>query len=87
VILKSKTNRDYIGILVGALGEIPSVHANQIRSLQEYIVGDKTLVQSMVFPQSSKNSSDVLSILSVEKIYWELVRPEQKHMALLEANG
>jgi len=87
VILKGKTNRDYIGILVGALGEIPSVHANQIRSLQEYIVGDKTLVQSMVFPESSKNSSDVLSILSVEKIYWELVRPEQKHMALLEANG
>jgi hypothetical protein len=44
------------------------------------VVGDRTLIESMVFPQQSDISKAVLSILSVEKISDNLVKPEKTHM-------
>lgn len=80
VILKGRTQRDYIGILVNSLGDIPSIPTDKIHPLQDYIVGDGTLVQGVVFPPDRKSAKDVLSILSVERIYYELVKPKQTYL-------
>lgn len=84
IIFKKKPNQDYIGILVNSLGDIPSIRVDEIRPLQEYIVGEGTIVESVVFPEDKKNAKDLLSILSVEKIYWELVRPERTNFTPLK---
>jgi len=78
VILKFGKD-SYIGILVHSLSDIPEIDISDIKSLQEYIIGNGTLVQSVVFPNKS-NSNDVLSILSVEKINDNLVEPNLTHM-------
>ena len=80
VILKFGKSDNYIGILVNALGDIPEVHADRIKPLQEYIIGNGTLAKSVVFPHKDSRERDVLTILSVDKINNELVKPEQTHM-------
>ena len=79
VILKFGTQGEYIGMLVNSLSDIPEVHIDSIRPLQEYIIGSGTLIQSVVFPEDS-SSKEVLSILSIEKINHSLVQPNQTHM-------
>ena len=74
-----KFGEGYIGILVNSLSEIPEVHESSIKPLQEYIIGNGTLVQSVVFPKES-DSKDVLSILSVEKINESLVERNKRHL-------
>ena len=69
----------YIGILINSLSDIPEVDIESIRALQEYVIGNGTLVQSVVFPKDP-SSKDVLSILSIEKINSRLVEPNQTHM-------
>lgn len=80
VVLKFGDNGGYIGILVNALSDIPEVAENDIRPLQEYVIGNGTLVKSIVFPSKNSTSKDVLSILSIEKINSSLVEPNQSHM-------
>ena len=80
VIVKFGSNDRYIGILVDALGDIPSVSADRIKPLEEYIVGSGTLVKSVVFPPKGSPSKEVLTILSIEKINRQLVQPELTHM-------
>ncbi len=79
VILKFGGDDSYIGILVNALGDIPEVHVDRIKPLQEYIIGSGTLAKSVVFPHKDSKSKDVLTILSIDKINNELVRPEKTH--------
>jgi len=83
VILNYGDRGSYIGILVNALSDISSVHEDRIRPLQEYIIGNGTLVKSVVFPEKNENSKEVLSILSVEKINISLVTPNHSHMVPL----
>ena len=66
-------------MLVSSLSDIPEVDIDSIRPLQEYIVGNGTLVKSVVFPKDP-SSKDVLSILSIDKINSSLVEPNQTHM-------
>lgn len=80
VIVKFGREDNYIGILVNDLGDIPEVHIDRIKPLQEYIIGSGTLAKSVVFPHKDSRAKDVLTILSVDKINNELVRPEQTHM-------
>ena len=79
IILKFGTEDGYIGILVNSLADIPEVHVDNIRPLQEYVIGNGTLIQSVVFPKD-QSSKDVLSILSIEKMNSSLVKPNQTHM-------
>lgn len=79
VILKFG-EKGYIGILVNALSDIPIVNSNDIKPLNEYIIGNGTLIQSVVLPSKVSSSKDVLSILSIEKINKALVEPNLSHM-------
>lgn len=80
VIIKFGRDDSYIGILVNALGDIPEVHMDRIKPLQEYIIGSGTLAKSVIFPHKDSREKDVLTILSIDKINSELVKPEQTHM-------
>jgi chemotaxis signal transduction protein len=80
IILRLGEENNYIGILVNSLDDIPEIHTDRVKSLQEYIVGDGTLAESVVFPLEGAANKDVLTILSINKINKELVRPEQTHM-------
>jgi len=87
IILKLKQDGSYIGILVNSLDDIPEIHTDRIKPLQEYIVGEGTLAESVVFPQEGSKEKDVLTILSINKINKELVRPEQTHMIPRKASA
>jgi len=78
VIVKFGDN-GYIGLLVNSLRDIPEVDTNSIKPLNEYVIGNGTLIQSVVFPKDT-TSKDVLSILSIEKLSTNLVEPYQTHM-------
>ncbi len=80
VVLKFGKEGGYIGILVNSLSDIPEIRIDDIRPLQEYVIGNGTLIQSIVFPSKESGSKDVLSILSIEKINSSLVEPNQTHM-------
>ena len=69
----------YIGILVNSLGDIPEIKIECIRPLDEYIIGNGTLIKSVVFPSKEEKSQEVLSILSIEKISSSLVEPHLSH--------
>lgn len=80
IIIKYGTPETYLGILVNKLEDISEVNITNIKILQNDIVGDGTLVDSVVFPDENSSSRDVLSILSIEKIISKLVRPVQNQM-------
>ncbi|MFA6191035.1 MAG: chemotaxis protein CheW [Sulfurimonas sp.] len=80
VVLKFGKEGGYIGILVNSLSDIPEIRIDDIKPLQEYVIGNGTLIQSIVFPSKESGSKDVLSILSIEKINSSLVEPNQTHM-------
>jgi chemotaxis signal transduction protein len=80
VILKFGSKDNYIGILVNSLSDIPEVHTDNIRPLQEYIIGNGTLIKSMVFPSKQTSNEQVLSILSIDKINENLVSPNETYM-------
>ncbi|MDA3908185.1 MAG: chemotaxis protein CheW [Sulfurimonas sp.] len=80
VILKFGSEDGYIGILVNSLSDIPEVHTDRIKPLQEYIIGNGTLIESVVFPIKEVSNEDILSILSIKKINNGLVSPNRTHM-------
>jgi chemotaxis signal transduction protein len=81
VIIKyGTTPQHYLGIFVNTLEYIPAIAVQNIKSLHNEIIGDGTLIESIVFPQNQSSSKDVLSILCVDKIISELVKPEQSRM-------
>ncbi|MCX6076128.1 MAG: chemotaxis protein CheW [Campylobacterales bacterium] len=80
IVLKFGKEGGYIGILVNSLSDIPEIRIDDIRPLQEYVIGNGTLIQSIVFPSKESSSKDVLSILSIEKINSSLVEPNKTHM-------
>jgi chemotaxis signal transduction protein len=84
VLIKFGSRDSMIGILVTSLGDIPEIEKSKIKTLDSYMVGNGTLVASMVFPDQDEKSADILSILSSERIYGELIRPQQSHMKVLK---
>jgi len=80
VIILKYGEKGYIGILVNSLKNIASVELENIKPLDEYIIGNGTLIQSVVFPSKDAQSQDVLSILNIEKIQANLVEPNLTHM-------
>lgn len=75
-IIVVKFGKDgYIGVLASALGPIESVAPDSIKMLDEYIIGNGTLVESVVFTPNHNNTKEPLSILNVAKIQKQLVQP------------
>jgi len=79
IIVKFGTKKEYIGILVTSLGDIPEVDTNRIKELNEYIVGSNTLISSVVFPLNQQEQSEPLTLIDIKKIDKTLVEPELKH--------
>ena len=79
IVLKFGEN-GYIGILVNSLSTIPTIKKENIRPLDEYVIGNGTLIQSIVFPTKGAPSSETLSIINIEKIQRNLVQPNLTHM-------
>jgi len=82
IIILKFGEKGYIGILASSLGSIPSVKLENIRPLDEYIIGNGTLIQSVVFPSKEDPSDEILSILNIEKIQTNLVQPNLSHMKI-----
>lgn len=80
IVLKFGSKNEYIGILVNSLSDIPEVQIDRIKPLQEYIIGNGTLIESVVFPRKETCNEEILSILSIKKINNGLVSPNQTHM-------
>lgn len=80
IIVVKFGKKGFIGILASSLGTIESVAQQNIRPLDEYIIGNGTLVESVVFPSNAELSSETLSILNVRKIQQKLVEPNLTHM-------
>ena len=81
IVLLRFGEKGYIGILVNALASIVSVKNENIKTLDEYVIGNGTLVTSMVFPPKDAPSQDVLSLLNISKIQENLVAPNLSHMS------
>jgi len=79
IVIKFGKN-GYIGILASSLGSIASVKEQEIRPLDEYIIGNGTLIESVVFPSKGDLTQEALSILNVQKIHKNLVQPNLTHM-------
>ncbi|MFT7003318.1 MAG: chemotaxis signal transduction protein [Sulfurimonas sp.] len=80
IVVKFGSENGYIGILVNSLNDIPEVHKDNIRPLEKYIIGNGTLVKSVVFPKKEAYNDKILSILSIEKINEGLVKHNQTYM-------
>lgn len=80
VVVKFGSKDGYIGVLVNSLGDIPEVQIERIKPLEEYIIGNGTLIKSVIFPKGKTSNEEILSILSIEKINDGLVRPNQTYM-------
>ena len=80
IIILRFGEKGYIGILANALRSIPSIKNENIKTLDEYVIGNGTLVTSMVFPPKDAPSQEVLSILNITKIQESLVAPNLSYM-------
>ena len=80
IIIKYGTPQTYLGILVNGLEDISEININNIKTLNNEIIGEGTLIESVIFPDDNSSSKDVLSILSVDKIVKNLVRSEETRL-------
>jgi len=75
VIIKhfDKESENYIGILVNELGDIPEVLKTKIKKIENYLLGNCTLVNSVVVPDDKDKETKLLSILDMEMLKNNLV--------------
>lgn len=64
---------NYIGILVNALGDIPEIQSSRIKTLDEHLLGNCTLINSIVTPLENTQYDKLLSILDIKNIKENLV--------------
>jgi chemotaxis signal transduction protein/predicted nucleic-acid-binding Zn-ribbon protein len=75
VIIKhfDKDSENYIGILVNELGDIPEVPKTRIKKIDNYLLGNCTLINSVVVPNEKEKEAKLLSILDIEMLKNNLV--------------
>tara|TARA_R110002033_G_scaffold137842_1_gene176922 strand:+ start:3013 stop:5571 length:2559 start_codon:yes stop_codon:yes gene_type:complete len=75
VIIKhfDKDSENYIGILVNELGDIPEVSKARIKKIDNYLLGNCTLINSVVVPSEGSKEDKLLSILDIEMLKNNLV--------------
>jgi len=66
------------GILVHRLGEIPEVANHRIDAVANLFPGDAVLAESLVKPEPAAGRSQILVVLSAERIHLKLVSARQK---------
>lgn len=79
VIVRYGAKKEYIGLLVTALGDIPEIETSRIKALDEYVVGSNTLIKSVVFPLEHEKDKELLTILNIQKLDKNLVQPQLVH--------
>lgn len=67
VIIKHFDNHseNCIGILINELGDIPEIPKNRIKKIDNYLMGNCTLVNSVVVPDDKDTEAKLLSILDI----------------------
>jgi chemotaxis signal transduction protein len=75
VIIKhfDKDSENYIGILVNELGDIPEISKVRIKKIDNYLLGNCTLINSVVVPSEGSKEDKLLSILDIEMLKNNLV--------------
>ena len=75
VIIKhfDKNSENYIGILINELGDIPEVPKIRIKKIDNYLLGNCTLVNSVVVPEEKDKEAKLLSILDIGMLKNNLV--------------
>ncbi|OYY93871.1 MAG: chemotaxis protein CheW [Hydrogenophilales bacterium 28-61-23] len=68
VVLKDTQEDNHIGLLIDQLGDIPEVPADRIEKLTAMMGGEHQLADSMVKKRDSEPSSQMLVLLSVERL-------------------
>ncbi len=68
VVMKDEREGDFIGILVDQLGEIPEVPVDRIEKLSAMMGGEYQLADSMVKKRVGEPNSQMLVLLSVERL-------------------
>ncbi len=75
VIVKNpeENSENYIGILVNSLGDIPEISKSRIKKLDKHLLGNYTLINSVVTPLEDSKNERLLSILDINKLKENLV--------------
>lgn len=75
VIIKhfDENSENYVGILINELGDIPEVPKTRIKKIDNYLLGNCTLVNSVVVPDEKDKESKLLSILDIGMLKDNLV--------------
>ncbi|ADG92710.1 CheW protein [Arcobacter nitrofigilis DSM 7299] len=75
VIIKhfDKDSENYIGILVNELGDIPEVPKSRIKKIDNYLLGNCTLINSVIVPLEGSKDDKLLSILDIEMLKNNLI--------------
>ena len=63
----------YLGILINELGDIPEVPKSRIKKIEKYLLGNCTLVNSVVVPDEKDKQTKLLSILDIEMLKDNLI--------------
>lgn len=76
VIVKNFDDKsdNYIGILVHSLGDIPEVAQNRIKAIDNHILGNCSLITSIVAPLENIKYNKLLSLLDIQKLKDNLVK-------------
>lgn len=68
VVLRDEREEEFMGILVDHLGEIPEVPVDRIEKLSSMMGGESQLADSMVKKREGEPGSQMLVLLSVERV-------------------
>jgi chemotaxis signal transduction protein len=78
IVVVRGTSGEAFGILVHRLGEIPEVANHCIDAVANLFPGDAVLAESLVKPDPASGRSQILVVLSAERIYLKLVTARRK---------
>lgn len=75
VIVKNfdTSSDNYIGIMVNSLGDIPEVAKDRVKAIDSHLLGNCTLINSIVTPLENTQYDKLLSILDISKLKDNLV--------------
>ncbi|MEN6587551.1 MAG: chemotaxis protein CheW, partial [Sulfuricella sp.] len=76
-----------LGILVNKLGEIPEVAQHRVQALSSMFSSEGTIADSLVKPEASHDSGELLLILSPEKICHRLMALKNKEASPATGGG
>ncbi len=73
VIVKFGDSSDYMGVLVNSLGDIPEVAKSRLKSVDQTLINNGTLIKGLVAPEGRNNNQKLLTILDIDKLRREII--------------